>query len=101
WVPFEALDSAVVPKILRAFRLSPTLAHARGVIHAYNTSQADTECTQRAQLQRAENEVLDYKKRYLAVDLANLEVKAELEAELQRALRTRDQLRGAGSAKQS
>jgi DNA invertase Pin-like site-specific DNA recombinase len=94
--PSERLDAVVVPSILQALS-PPTFEEARTVLNTHAAELADTDLAKRVQLQRVEKEALEYKTRYLAVDPSNLEVKAELEAEWQRAIRDRDRLRAASS----
>jgi DNA invertase Pin-like site-specific DNA recombinase len=84
------VDEAVVRHVL-AILAPPELESAVAVIRETNAEQASIDKARQRQLQRAQDDVDEARRRYYAVDPAHDLVRADLEAQLQASLQRLDQ----------
>lgn len=91
-VPAERLDHVVVTAVLAALG-APAIDDLRAVLFAWKDERESSDLARDARLKRAEADVAEAKRRYLAVDPHNDLVHAELEADFQAATRRRDEIK--------
>jgi DNA invertase Pin-like site-specific DNA recombinase len=92
WVPAERLDNVVVPTVLTSL-VAPSIEDLRAVIQAQHDEEESIQRNWHAQIRRAEAEVAERRRRYLAVDPRHDLVKIDLEGRLQETIAHFDQLK--------